>query len=116
MAGVEELCMSLVNAQKDVESKAATIKHLQNALNAKSMTIDILCKHNKEGGNLEDKIAQQVEEKTEAVVKKEEDETVAGRAMADVEELCKSLVNAQKDVESKAATIKHLQNALNAKS
>eukprot|EP00429_Kryptoperidinium_foliaceum_P013236 CAMPEP_0176034002 /NCGR_PEP_ID=MMETSP0120_2-20121206/16802_1 /TAXON_ID=160619 /ORGANISM="Kryptoperidinium foliaceum, Strain CCMP 1326" /LENGTH=932 /DNA_ID=CAMNT_0017367337 /DNA_START=44 /DNA_END=2838 /DNA_ORIENTATION=- len=66
---VTELRTTLQSAQKDVESKAATIKHLQNALNAKSMTIEILSKHNKEGGDLETVIGGIIEAKSEVLLK-----------------------------------------------
>merc|ERR1719336_3141288 len=67
-ADVEELQQNLANATSDVESKAAATKHLQNALNAKSMTIEILSKHNKEGGDLEERIANTIQEKMESKI------------------------------------------------
>ena len=63
---LNELRASVASLQKDVESKAATIKHLQNALDAKSMTIGILSKTNKEGGKVEDHISAAVETKVKA--------------------------------------------------
>eukprot|EP00445_Apocalathium_hangoei_P049398 CAMPEP_0204019012 /NCGR_PEP_ID=MMETSP0360-20130528/28463_1 /ASSEMBLY_ACC=CAM_ASM_000342 /TAXON_ID=268821 /ORGANISM="Scrippsiella Hangoei, Strain SHTV-5" /LENGTH=220 /DNA_ID=CAMNT_0050962201 /DNA_START=16 /DNA_END=674 /DNA_ORIENTATION=+ len=82
MAGIDgdDVYASLASLQKDVESKAATIKHLQNALNAKSMTIEILSKHNKEGGDLQNTIDTVVQTKTEAAVKSKEDEIQRLRA------------------------------------
>eukprot|EP00419_Tripos_fusus_P090426 CAMPEP_0172863270 /NCGR_PEP_ID=MMETSP1075-20121228/76744_1 /TAXON_ID=2916 /ORGANISM="Ceratium fusus, Strain PA161109" /LENGTH=164 /DNA_ID=CAMNT_0013711813 /DNA_START=122 /DNA_END=614 /DNA_ORIENTATION=+ len=60
-----QLRADVQSLQKDVASKAATIRHLQNALDAKSMTIGILSKHNREGGDIEERIDVAVEEATE---------------------------------------------------
>eukprot|EP00927_Polykrikos_kofoidii_P038732 TRINITY_DN33156_c1_g1_i1.p1 TRINITY_DN33156_c1_g1~~TRINITY_DN33156_c1_g1_i1.p1 ORF type:complete len:1639 (+),score=436.28 TRINITY_DN33156_c1_g1_i1:144-4919(+) len=74
MASVSDLQLSLQSLQKDVDSKASTIKHLQNALDAKSMTIGILTKVNKEGGDIEEKVTTLVKTKTAAVVQGKDDE------------------------------------------
>lgn len=63
MSEVDELKAALKGLEKDVESKAATIKHLQNALDAKSMTIGILSKANREGGDIETHITNAVQAK-----------------------------------------------------
>ncbi|CAE8620767.1 unnamed protein product [Polarella glacialis] len=75
-----DLKAGLLSAQKDVESKAATIKHLQNALDAKSMTISILSKANREGGDLESYITDAVQTKTQCMVVAKDDELSQLRA------------------------------------
>eukprot|EP00929_Paragymnodinium_shiwhaense_P074338 TRINITY_DN38031_c0_g1_i1.p1 TRINITY_DN38031_c0_g1~~TRINITY_DN38031_c0_g1_i1.p1 ORF type:complete len:1727 (+),score=662.87 TRINITY_DN38031_c0_g1_i1:149-5329(+) len=65
---LEELELRVQSLQKDVDSKASTIKHLQNALDAKSMTIGILSKANKEGGGVESHIKTAVQTKIDAAV------------------------------------------------
>jgi len=76
-ADATQLRTNVQSLQKDVESKAATIKHLQNALDAKSMTIGILSKHNREGGDIEEKINVAVQSKITAAVKSKDDELAA---------------------------------------
>jgi len=74
---VTELQSALDACKKDVESKTATIKHLQNALDAKSMTIGILSKANREGGDIEAHITNAVRAKIDAAVKSKGDEILA---------------------------------------
>ncbi|CAK0840332.1 unnamed protein product [Prorocentrum cordatum] len=52
----------------------ATIKHLQNAVDAKSTTIGILSKASREGGDLETHITNAVQTKYAAIIKAKDDE------------------------------------------
>jgi len=65
----------IINLRKDIELKNATIRHLQNALEAKSMTIGILTRAARDGGCQQ--LLAELQAKTAAALQ-EKDEIIAG--------------------------------------
>merc|ERR550532_3569552 len=109
-----QLLANVQSLQKDLASKSATIRHLQNALDAKSMTIGILSKHNREGGDIEEKINAAVQSKIAAAVKPKDDELAA--LAKRMEELEKAPAGTDSSVEEELknslAEKQRLENAL----
>mmetsp|Transcript_30712 Transcript_30712/g.60321 ORF Transcript_30712/g.60321 Transcript_30712/m.60321 type:complete len:330 (-) Transcript_30712:213-1202(-) len=76
--GTEQL---ITNLRKDIELKNATIRHLQNALEAKSMTIGILTRATRDGGCQQ--LVAELQAKTAAALLEKDDKIAGLRAELD---------------------------------